>query len=74
MYNTGAKRKAYKILVKKPEWKSLLGDLSVDGRIILKCILKKQFVRHETEFILIRIVSCEHGNKLSSYTEFTPCS
>jgi len=31
---------AYKILVKKPEW-DCLKDLSVDGRIILRWILKQ---------------------------------
>jgi hypothetical protein len=34
-----------------------LGDLSVDGRIILICVLKKSGVRVWTGFILIRIRS-----------------
>jgi hypothetical protein len=34
-------RGAYKVLVGKPEGKSHLQDIDVDGRIILKCIFKK---------------------------------
>jgi hypothetical protein len=37
----GEMRKAYKISVENHEGKNHLGDVSVDGRIILKRILKK---------------------------------
>jgi hypothetical protein len=33
-------RNAYKILVDKPE-RDYLGKIDIDGRIILKCILRK---------------------------------
>jgi hypothetical protein len=33
-------RNAYKIFIRNPQGKNHLGDLGVDGRIILKCILK----------------------------------
>jgi hypothetical protein len=36
---------SWKILARKPEGKSYLEDLNVDGRIILKCILMKQDTR-----------------------------
>jgi hypothetical protein len=35
------RRNAYKIFVEKPEWKRALGDLGVEGRIIIKLILRK---------------------------------
>jgi hypothetical protein len=35
------KKKAYKILVSKPGGKNHLGDLSVDGSITLKHIIKE---------------------------------
>jgi hypothetical protein len=34
-------RNANKILAEKPEWKRYLGDIGVDGKIILKWILEK---------------------------------
>jgi uncharacterized protein (UPF0128 family) len=37
----GERRDAYMVLVGKPEGKSHLEDLRIDGRIILKCIYKK---------------------------------
>jgi hypothetical protein len=37
----GEKRGAYRILVGRPEGRHGLGDLGVDGRIILKLIFKK---------------------------------
>jgi hypothetical protein len=33
------------ILIGKPEWRDHLGDLGIEGRIIVKLILKKQDVR-----------------------------
>jgi hypothetical protein len=35
-------RKAYRILVRKPEGNDHLRDLYIDGRIPLKCFLKEQ--------------------------------
>jgi hypothetical protein len=32
---------AYRILVEKPERKNHLGDIGIDGSIILKCMLQK---------------------------------
>jgi hypothetical protein len=37
----GDRRDAYRVLMGKPEEKRPLEDLSVDGRIILKCTFKK---------------------------------
>jgi hypothetical protein len=37
----GDVRNAHTILVGKSEWKNHLGDLGVDGKIILKLILNK---------------------------------
>jgi len=37
----GERRGAYWVLVGKPEVKRPLGRPSIDGRIILKCILEK---------------------------------
>jgi hypothetical protein len=51
------RRNEYTSLVAKPESKSFLVDLSVDGRIILKCIVKKYGVKMWTGFIWIRIKS-----------------
>jgi hypothetical protein len=48
-----------------------LGDLGVDGKIILKRILGKQDVRMWTAFIWLKmdpLAGCwEYGNKYSSY-------
>jgi hypothetical protein len=45
-------------------------DLGVDGRIILKCILRQQVLGVQIGFIWLKIVtgggSCEHGNEHSS--------
>jgi hypothetical protein len=38
---TGEWKDAYRVLVGKPERRRALGDLDVDGRIILKLIFKK---------------------------------
>jgi hypothetical protein len=45
------KRNAYKNLVRKSQERSHLGDLDVDGIILLKRILKKQSARIWTGFI-----------------------
>jgi hypothetical protein len=37
----GNRRGAYRVLVVRPEGKNHLEDLDLNGRIILKCILKK---------------------------------
>jgi hypothetical protein len=52
---TGERRSAYMILVGKPEERDHLEDLCVDGRIILKRILKKWDGRIWTGFIWLRI-------------------
>jgi hypothetical protein len=42
-----------------------LGELGVDMRIILKCVLKKQDMKVWTEFIWFRLgTSCESGEFL----------
>jgi hypothetical protein len=38
----GEMRSAYKILVRKPEGKTPLRSIQIDGRIKFKCILKKK--------------------------------
>jgi hypothetical protein len=35
VWRMGDLRNPYRILVRKSEWKTLMGDLGVDGRIIL---------------------------------------
>jgi hypothetical protein len=47
-------RSTYKILVGKPKGKIHLRDLGVDGRIMLKRVLKKQNVRMQTGFSYLR--------------------
>jgi hypothetical protein len=42
----GETRNEYKSLVRKLEGKRPLGNLGVDGKIILKCILKKHTGLH----------------------------
>jgi len=51
---TGDRRGAYMILIGKPEKRDHLEDLCVDGRIILKRILKKWDGRIWTGFIWFR--------------------
>jgi hypothetical protein len=41
----GQVRNAYKILVEKSEEKNHLEDLGIDERIILRWIMKKQYMR-----------------------------
>jgi hypothetical protein len=48
---------ANKILVTKPEEKDMLGELGVDGRIILKLILKNYDVWLWARFMWFRIES-----------------
>jgi hypothetical protein len=50
-------RNAYKILVGRPEGKSSLEDIGIDGRIILKWITKKYNTRVWTELIWYRVGS-----------------
>jgi hypothetical protein len=63
-------RNSYKILVGKPEGKRPLGYLGIDGKIILKKILKAWDVRLQTTFIWLRIPqvvgSCEHSDECTS--------
>jgi hypothetical protein len=51
----GDKRVAYRVLVGKPDRKSHLEDLGMDGRIILKCIFKKWDDVARTGLICLRI-------------------
>jgi hypothetical protein len=49
-------RNAYKILIKiSKEKRRPVEETSVDGRIILRCILEKEGMRMWTGFILLRI-------------------
>jgi hypothetical protein len=48
-------RGAYRVLVGKPEDKGTLGNLGVDGQIILKWILTKQDGKVLTGFIWVTI-------------------
>jgi hypothetical protein len=47
----GKRRNAYNILVEKPELMNYLGDLEVDGRIILKWDFEEQCLRMRVVFI-----------------------
>jgi hypothetical protein len=57
-------RNAYNTPVRKPEGKSHLRDLGLDGRIILKWILNNVEWIHVTRDIDV-MGSCEHGNEQS---------
>jgi hypothetical protein len=46
---------AYIILVRKEEWKKPIKDLSLDGKIILKRVLKEQNKNMWAEFTCRRI-------------------
>jgi hypothetical protein len=48
----GERSSAYRVLMGKPEGKSHLQDLGIDGRIVLKRISNKSFGRTWTGFIL----------------------
>jgi hypothetical protein len=48
-------RNAHKILVGEPEKRDNFGDLSVDGRVLQKCILNKQGLRVWAGFDCISI-------------------
>jgi hypothetical protein len=50
----GENKRAYKGLVGKPEESHDLEDIGVDGRIILKCALKKQDGTSLTGFVWLR--------------------
>jgi hypothetical protein len=46
-----------RILLGDPEGKRLRKDLGIDGRVILKCIIKIWVMRMLTGFIWLRIVT-----------------
>ena len=49
------RRGAYRVLVEKPEGKDCLEDPGIDGRIILRWIIRKWAVREWTGLILLGI-------------------
>jgi hypothetical protein len=51
----GERRVVCRVLVLKPEGKSLLLRPGIDGRIILKCVLRKWDVRAWTGSIRLRV-------------------
>ena len=51
----GERRGVYRVLVGKPEGKSHLGDPGVEGRIILRWIFRKCYVRVWTGSSWLRI-------------------
>ena len=55
MPHIGERRGTYKVLVGKPEETDHLEDVGVDGRIILKGILKKSFARAWIGLLWLRI-------------------
>jgi hypothetical protein len=65
-----AVRNAYQILVRKPKGKNHLEDQDIDGRTILRWILRKQGMRVWTGLNLLRIGptagSCEQSNESSA--------
>ena len=55
MPRRGERRGTYKVLVGKPEETDHLEDVGVDGKIILKSILKKSFARAWIGLVWLRI-------------------
>ena len=55
MPRRGEWRGTCKVLVGKPEEIDHLGDVGVDGRVILKSILKKSFARTWIGLVWLRI-------------------
>jgi len=53
----GERRGVYRVLVGKPEGKNHLEDPGVDGRAILRCILRNSYVRVWTGSSWLRIVT-----------------
>jgi hypothetical protein len=51
----GEIRDSFRVFVEEPEGKDHLGDIGLDGVILLKWILKKQGRRLWTGFIWLRI-------------------
>jgi len=51
----GNRRDAYTVLVRRPEKKSHVQEVGVDGKIILICVLKKLDGETWTELIWLRI-------------------
>jgi hypothetical protein len=56
-------RNVYRILVGKLKGRNCLEDLGVDGRIILKWIIRKQGWMVWIRFIWLLIGTCEHSNE-----------
>jgi hypothetical protein len=59
--------KSYKIIVRKREWKSQLGKLGINGRILSKWILNEQDVRLNpsgSEYDSV-VGFCDHNNEPS---------
>jgi hypothetical protein len=63
----GNTRNAYNTFVEKTEGKDYLGDKGVDGRMILKRILKEYSLSMSIGYMWFIIMSgsCEHGNEHS---------
>jgi hypothetical protein len=58
-------RSAYKMLVRNPKRRGLVEDLGVDGKIMLKHVLMKAYVRLCTDSQWSPVTSfCECGDKL----------
>jgi hypothetical protein len=52
----GGTRNAYKIVIRQPEGKRRLVELVIDGRIILKLIIKQQNMKMCNRFIWLRVM------------------
>jgi len=57
----GDRRDAYRVLVGRTDERDQLEDLSVDGRIILKCIFKKWDGEAWTGLLYFRIGTGKEG-------------